>query len=100
MNPRNLQDLGEVPDDYNHTLGGETFLLYDSLHDRDADEEVGRLLICASKENLRRLAGSHEWFVDGTFKVVPNIFFQLFAVLAAVMQVTNGVEKKVALPLV
>lgn len=48
---------------------------------------VYRILIFATTENLRYLARSSTWSVDGTFKTAPTIFFQLFAILAAVSQV-------------
>ena len=41
------------------------------------------------------------WFVDGTFKTAPTIFFQLFSVLGAVTQVgTNRQPQIIGLPFV
>ena len=54
----------------------DDFLLYD---DEDGDN---RMLIYATDENLNMLQMSETWFADGTFKVVPQLFFQLYTVHA------------------
>lgn len=92
-NPRNLLDMEDVPDDHKYALRDIFILWFLEWH---WCWWVRRLLIWATKENLRRLARTHEWYVDGTFKVLPNIFFQLFDVLSAVLQPTNSVEKKLS----
>ena len=38
--------------------------------------------------------------MDGTFKVTPNIFFQLFSTMGSVIQRHRGEERKIAIPLV
>ena len=43
---------------------------------------------------------AHAWFLDGTFKTAPDIFFQLFAILGSVVQIHQGKEQIVALPFV
>jgi hypothetical protein len=40
------------------------------------------------------------WFVDGTFKVVPTIFFQLFTILGHTTQTTNVTDQVIGLLLV
>jgi hypothetical protein len=52
---------------------GEQFLLLDS---KDKD----RILMFATRRNLDFLIKSQEWFVDGTFKIVPKLFYQLFTI--------------------
>ena len=55
----------------------ERFLAYDSGVD-DGD----RMLIYATQRNIDVLRSSDHWFMDGTFKVVPQVFYQLFTVHA------------------
>ena len=43
---------------------------------------------------------THAWFLDGTFKTVPNIFYQLFAIVGSVIQIHQGKEQIVALPFI
>ncbi|KAM7285895.1 uncharacterized protein ISCGN_032780 [Ixodes scapularis] len=57
----------------------ETFLLHDS---GDGDSE--KLLILATERNLSYLVRSTTWFADGTFKVTPEQFHQLYTVHAVV----------------
>lgn len=59
------------------TAKGDPFLLYDS---GDGDSE--RLFIFATQQNLKCLAESTSWFADGTFKVTPDQFYQLYTVHA------------------
>ena len=40
------------------------------------------------------------WYLDGTFKVVPSIFFQLFVIMGSCVQTVKGEEQTVALPFV
>lgn len=78
---------------FKHTLGGDTFLLYDSIND---DNKNSRFLIFATKENLRMLFRSNTWFIDGKFKTAPTIFYQLFEILGSVTQE----DKTLTLPFV
>ncbi|KAJ8959683.1 hypothetical protein NQ318_021874 [Aromia moschata] len=92
-NPQSMQELLDVPEQYTITLAGEDFLLYDSSKDNDI---CGRILIFETRENLRHLMRRHHWYLDVAFKVVPMLFFQLFAILASFTQVVNGKEQEVA----
>ena len=76
-NPKSVADLGELPRDFTVTDSGELFLLYDNKETMDGE---GRILVFATKENLRILFKSRIWFVDGTFKTAPNISLQLFTI--------------------
>jgi len=54
----------------------EQFLLHDS------GSEAHRILIFGRPRNLNILHDSTIWYVDGTFKVVPNLFSQVYVILA------------------
>lgn len=47
-----------------------------------------RILIFASPEQLQVLQAADDFLVDGTFKVVPEIFYQLFIIHAVYRQHT------------
>ena len=101
-NPRRIQDLEEIPAEFRLTLCGDNFLLYDS-HDsyEDDDWEGERVIVFGTNENLKYLFRSNIWFLDGTFKVSPNIFFQLFSILGTMTQNTNRTKKQtVGVPLI
>jgi len=61
---------------------GEIFLLYDSYEDEeeDDDDEAPCILVFATRENLRLPALCKTWFCDGTFKVCPSLFTQIFTI--------------------
>ncbi|KAJ8682127.1 hypothetical protein QAD02_017919 [Eretmocerus hayati] len=91
-NPRILDELLDLPERFTITFTGKKFLIYDS---REV-EDVGRVIVSATKRNLLLLRESDVWFLDGTFKVSPSIFTQLFTVLGIVKRHQNFA----ALPLV
>ncbi|XP_058799990.1 uncharacterized protein LOC131669250 [Phymastichus coffea] len=72
--------------------------MYDSHTDEDYNSD--RILVFATRENLRLLFSSTIWFLDGTFDTVPSIFFQLFTIMGSVTQTYKGTERKIAIPLV
>jgi hypothetical protein len=78
-NPRYRRDIPALPVQYQQTLNGEQFLVFDSGVGDD-----NRLIIFASQMCLRLLAGSDNWFCDGTFKVCPDVFYQLYTIHALV----------------
>ena len=55
----------------------EQFLLYDS---GVGDEE--RILVFGSPQGLQSLSQSDNWYADGTFNVIPEVFYQLYTVHA------------------
>ena len=77
--PRYRRDLPALPEEFQETLNGERFLLSDSGHGDD-----NRLMIFCSQQCLRLLADQNNWFCDGTFKVCPDIFYQVYTVHAEV----------------
>ena len=64
---------------YPLTSAGSQFLPYDSGIGDD-----GRILIFASDQGLELLSNSDHWFYDGTFKVCPEIFYQIYTIHALV----------------
>lgn len=76
-NPKNLHAL-YFGVQHSKTAKGKDFILYDS----GCEEEDGteRTIIFGTKENVDFLAQCTHWFVDGTFKVTPNFFSQLYTI--------------------
>jgi len=98
-NPKSLDELEDLPPKYQLSAKGEQFLLFDSRDDPDFG--IGRVIVFSTRRNLEQLAKSDTWFVDGTFKVCPSIFTQLFTILGSVTQPNKGTDHSVlALPLV
>lgn len=72
--PQNAREM-EIPERYRQTIRGELFLQYDSgLGDEN------RILVFSTQRNLELLEHCDQWFADGTFKTVPQIFFQLYTI--------------------
>jgi len=65
--------LGTLPDQYQKTLTGEKFLIYDSLDDNSVSE--GRVVVFSTRRNLELLAKNDCWFLDGIFKVRSFLIF-------------------------
>ena len=89
--PHLARDL-VLPDEYKKTSEGEPFLLFDNIQhaDFDEDEDIDeqelppRILIFSSTAQLDNLQASSHTFFDGTFKLSPALFFQVFVVHAFV----------------
>ena len=75
--PQNRGDI-VLPERYTQTEANEPFLMFDSGPDDD------RILMFSTNGNLRTLQEANDWFCDGTFKVVPTVFFQLFTIHALI----------------
>lgn len=71
--PKTIAEIN-LSDKYTVTFKGNRFL----LHDNENNEN--RLLIFATEENLRVLSKCNEWYCDGTFGIVPNMFTQLYTI--------------------
>ena len=80
--PTSVEDI-EVPDDLKRLESGELFLIYDS-----GKEDNERFFIFGTESSLDVLANSAHVFMDGTFKIVPELFFQLYSIHA---MTPNGV---------
>lgn len=99
-NPTTIADLERIAEEFRVTTAGALFLIYDSVEDERYNLTCGRILIFSTTENLRRLMSCLTWYVDGTFKSAPSIFFQLFTILGSETQIHNGNEQTFALPYV
>lgn len=76
-NPLSREEIPEIPLDFQNTSAGERFLIFDSgVGDRD------RILIFGSDIGLQLLNESEHWYGDGTFKVCPEIYYQLYTLHA------------------
>ncbi|XP_068205394.1 uncharacterized protein [Palaemon carinicauda] len=64
-----------IPTNFQNLSSGEKFLQYDS-----GAEDHNRILIFATEVGLDHLRRYRNWAVDGTFKVSPGIFYQLFTI--------------------
>ncbi|XP_064632829.1 uncharacterized protein LOC135491100 [Lineus longissimus] len=67
----------EIPRHYQLTSDNNQFLQFDS-----GVGDWNRILLFASGNGLDMLHNSPHWAADGTFKTVPEIFFQLYTVHA------------------
>lgn len=90
----------KVPDKYRVAMhaGREVrFLLHnDGEHDEDHDGETSsdedhepspkKIIVFASDFMLDVLSSSATWMLDGTFKVVPDMYFQLYTIHAVVAE--------------
>lgn len=78
--PPSRADIPVLPAEFQTTISGQQFLLYDS-----GVADVNRILIFGSPDAVTLLEQSADWFGDGTFKTVPEIFYQLYTVHALVL---------------
>ena len=67
----------DIPDEYKTLENGEIFLLHDS-----GNADPRRILIFGTNRTMTLLQQSPHWFMDGTFKIVPELFYQLYTVHA------------------
>ena len=68
--PRSLEDLRLDPDCI-ISFKSEPMLLHDN------EDSERRIIIFGTKGNLEKLQGCPSWYVDGTFKPCPELFYQL-----------------------
>lgn len=75
-NPKNLSEL-RFSDKFSKTIdSGKDFILYDRHEDGDND----RLIIFGTMDNLDFLVRCDGLFMDGTFGIVPKLFYQLYTI--------------------
>lgn len=77
VEPKTLDDLN-LPDEYKQTLNNELFLI------KEIDVDDNKVLIFSTVSNLSKMSNADYWLMDGTFNVVPNIFYQLYSIHAPV----------------
>jgi len=76
-NPLTREDIPQLPLAFQNTLAGERFLIFDSgVGDHD------RIFIFASEIGIQLLSETEHWYADGTFKVCPEVFYQLYTLHA------------------
>ena len=73
--PQRREYIPDIRNNYQVTNRGDRFLLFDN-----GVGYVNHLIIFATKDSVRLLAANPNWFRDGTFKVFPEIFFQIFTI--------------------
>ncbi|KAK4881108.1 hypothetical protein RN001_004427 [Aquatica leii] len=83
--PTSISDI-ELPEEYKKTEKGNNFLEFDWGNDDD------RFLIFGTELNLQLLTNSRHWFMDGTFRTVPSLFYQLYSV--------HGFQDRLSVPLI
>ena len=71
--PQTLEEIS-IPEDLKLTLEKKPFLLKESM------VETKKIMIFSTKSNIRKLAASLYWLWDGTFSVVPHLFYQLWTI--------------------
>lgn len=91
-NPKRLVDLGDIPEEFKVTKNNKKFLCFDSYLDEDSEDDEDdeaeedqrrrekRILIYATKADLKILAASSTWYIDGTFDTAPDIFTQVLTI--------------------
>ncbi|CAF2568047.1 unnamed protein product [Rotaria sp. Silwood2] len=73
-NPRSLSEI-HINGSFSLTKKKEQFLQYDSgYHDSD------RFLLFATSQQLDLLQSCTDVYMDGTFKVVPELYYQLYSI--------------------
>ena len=80
-NPPAPATIGEllIPDQLRQTTDQRRFLLHDS-----GRGDGNRMLIFSTDQFLQTLHDSEHWMCDGTFKVSPNLFYQVYTVHALI----------------
>ena len=91
-NPNSL-DFDDLPQRYQRTLAEEKFLIFDSGKSEDS-----RVIVFATQRNLQLLNKSRAWYIDGTFKVSPAIFTQVFIIVGTRERQRNVEDVEIVLP--
>ena len=75
-----LQDRATVviPQEYASLPPGENFLLYDS-----GVGDENRILVFGTKRSMALLQAAENVYMDGTFKIVPELYCQLYKIHAS-----------------
>ena len=82
-----VNSLGDIamPNSTVITSRGDKFLIWDSGAD-----DVSRILVFETLQNLALLETNRNWFIDGSFKVSPSVFCQVFTIRANILRTTDG----------
>ncbi|KII61887.1 hypothetical protein RF11_14163 [Thelohanellus kitauei] len=76
--PNTVQEI-ILPEELKLTTRSQNFLLWDS-----GNEDTNRMFMFGTSNNLQLLENNPHWFMDGTFKIAPEIFLQVFTIHALV----------------
>ena len=68
-----------LPHEYKMTGTSARYLLFDSGAD-----DINRMFRFVTNDGIDMLANSSQWFGDGTFKLCPQIFSQIYTIRALV----------------
>jgi hypothetical protein len=72
----------EPPKWFRTTLRQEDFVKYNN-----GFENPNRIIMFSTNSNLEYLASSKYWICDGTFKMAPSLFYQLYVIIGEVVDV-------------
>ena len=81
VEPKCLKDL-IIDEKYKKTYKGEAFLLGES------GEGNERIFLFSTPKNMKILSKHKSWMGDGTFAVLPLIFFQLYTILVCINNIS------------
>jgi hypothetical protein len=76
VEPKTLEDF-ILPDSFKYSISGEMFV-------RQIDNGPDKILLFVTVNNLKLMSHAAFWIMDGTFKVAPNLFRQLYTIHAPV----------------
>lgn len=71
--PQTLAEL-KIDGVFAQTSNGDNFVLFDN------EDEQKRIVIFATKANLKFLLGCVDWYMDGTFSMTPPLFKQIYTI--------------------
>ena len=73
--PQRKEDYASVTHEYRMTGTGERFLLFDS-----GLGDINRMFLFPTNNGKGFIANSSQWFGDGTFKLCPQVFSQIYTI--------------------
>ena len=76
VEPSSLEEI-EIPNDLFFFDESRFFI-------RNIDDDNNKILLFTTTKNIKLLSDSEYWIMDDTFKVVPNVFMQLFSIHAPI----------------
>ncbi|KAG0442061.1 hypothetical protein DMUE_0570 [Dictyocoela muelleri] len=75
----NFHNTDDIPNELNHNIDKNLFFQYDGgVMDKE------RMLIFINSEKIIHLKNASTWLSDGTFKMAPIVFFQIYIIFAKI----------------
>ena len=74
-NPLSKEDVPVLPYEYQIIGAGERFLPFDG-----GVGDINKMFIFATNDAIELLANSSQWFGDGTFKLCPQTFSEIYTI--------------------